>query len=581
LHSSDGEEPASYVRVAALINAARHGGKASPSAVLGRVLAEHPELRKSAGSLAGIVLKVVSEVNSMGQEAQLELLKKLRPELLAEREEVKKEKRLPPLPNVDRYGKVVTRFAPNPDSVLHLGSTRAIILSHDYARMYSGKFILRFEDTDPRLKRSALQLYDYILEDLDWLRCRPDEVFYQSDRLPIYYQYAEKLIMMGGAFVCTCRPATFRKVVMAKKPCPCRPLPVSVHVTRWRKMLSGEFDEGEAVLRVKTDLNHPNPAVRDWPAMRIIDTFKHRHPRVGSKYRVWPLYNWSAGIDDHMMGISHIIRGQEHAVNAVRQKYFYSAFGWSYPEAIHYGRLSIEGAELSKSKVERGIREGRYNGYDDPRLATLRSLRRRGIDPEAIRRLIIEIGPKPVDVEVSWDNLLAYNRQIIDRTSPRHLAVFDEVILRISGVPDHIVTTELPAHPSEPSMGKRRFEIRAREGRITVLAPREELRKGRRIRLIGLMNVQIMSVGRRATGRFISFSLDEARKMKADALQWVPTDKNVRISVIMPDATSKNGFSDEYLKNESVGTVVQFERQFFARLDSFGEDRAVLYYTSR
>jgi glutamyl-tRNA synthetase len=172
-------------------------------------------------------------------------------------------------------------------------------------------------------------------------------------------------------------------------------------------MLDGTYPEGSAVMRVKTDLDHPNPAVRDWPALRIIDTVKYPHPRVGSKYRVWPLYNIAAGLDDHLLGITHIIRGKDHLTNGVRQEYLYKHLGWEYPQAIHYGRLKITGAFLSKSKIVAGIRDGTFNGWDDPRLATFAALRKRGITPEAIKKMIIDVGPKPADVTLSWENLYA------------------------------------------------------------------------------------------------------------------------------------------------------------------------------
>ena len=239
-----------------------------------------------------------------------------------------------------------------------LGFRSSHILSHEYARIYSGKFILRFEDTDPKIKKPSLKFYDSISQDLKWLGCTIDEEYIQSDRLPIYYEYTEKLIGDGNAYVCECIPEDFRKMTIAKQACPCRDLPASENLERWHRMLNGGYMEGQAVVRVKTDLENPNPAVRDWPALRIIDTKKYPHPRVGSKYIVWPLYNLAAGIDDHLMGMTHIIRGKEHYTNMVRQKYMYQYLGWEYPEAIHYGRLKITGADLSKSKIVAGIKAG-------------------------------------------------------------------------------------------------------------------------------------------------------------------------------------------------------------------------------
>jgi len=180
------DEPAkNYVMIAALLNAIQHDGKAELKAVMTRVLAEHAELRKDARQVAEFAREAIEKVNSLSIEEQKSLLLSLKPSILEEEKKRKESKReiekkeLPPLPEADKYETIVTRFAPNPDSALHLGSTRAIILSHDYARIYKGKFILRFEDTDPRLKKSALHLYEYIKEDLDWLSCRPDEIYYR------------------------------------------------------------------------------------------------------------------------------------------------------------------------------------------------------------------------------------------------------------------------------------------------------------------------------------------------------------------------------------------------------------------
>jgi glutamyl-tRNA synthetase len=398
------------IRKFALLNAVKHDGKAQTGPVIGKVLAEKPELKAKAKEITVLINKVVAEINALTLEEQKSIVEEKWPETLT-REKAEEEKRLPPLPNADKYAVVVTRFSPNPDCVLHLGSARAIILSHEYARMYRGKFILRFEDTDPKLKRPVLEFYNRIREDLAWLECKPDEEHVQSDRIPIYYEYAEKLIRDGNAYVCTCQPQAFREKVLAQKPCPCRNLPPEEHLERWSRMLEGIYKEGEAVVRVKTDLTHPNPAVRDWPALRVIDIEKCPHPRVGDKYRVWPLYNFACGLDDHLMGITHIIRGKEHLTNMVRQEYMYRHLGWQYPEAIHYGRLKITGAYLSKSKIVQGIREGLYEDWDDPRLATFAALRRRGITPEAIKKFIIDVGPKTSDVVLSWENLVRIQPQ--------------------------------------------------------------------------------------------------------------------------------------------------------------------------
>ena len=160
----------------ALLNAVRHDGKAQAGPVIGKILGEKPEFRTKADELSALVNDIVQEVNNLSLSEQKHIIEEKWPEALI-KERVEEEKRLPPLPNVEKYAQVVTRFSPNPDCVLHLGSARAIILCHEYARIYKGKFILRFEDTDPKLKRPVLEFYDWIREDLAWLKCKPDEEY--------------------------------------------------------------------------------------------------------------------------------------------------------------------------------------------------------------------------------------------------------------------------------------------------------------------------------------------------------------------------------------------------------------------
>ncbi|RLI27608.1 MAG: glutamate--tRNA ligase, partial [Candidatus Hecatellales archaeon] len=160
----------------ALLNAYQHGGKAQPKAVLGKVLAENPQLKSQVREVASLLSRIVEEVNRLTPEEQLKILRDRWPELLEARRKPAEaeEKRLPPLPEAEE-GKVVTRFSPNPDCVLHLGSARAAVLSWFYARNYKGKFILRFEDTDPRGKKPKKEFYESIREDLEWLGCKWDE----------------------------------------------------------------------------------------------------------------------------------------------------------------------------------------------------------------------------------------------------------------------------------------------------------------------------------------------------------------------------------------------------------------------
>jgi len=571
------------IRKAVLLNAVSHDGKAQAGAIVGKILGERADLRTKVKELSSLINQVVNEVNSLSLAEQKAIVEKNWPE--TQKKEKAEEKRLPPLPNADKYPQIVTRFSPNPDCVLHLGSARAIILSHEYARMYNGKFILRFEDTDPKIKRPSLIFYDSIRQDLKWLGCKVDEEYIQSDRLPIYYEYTERLIRDGNAYVCECPSEEFRKKTLAKEPCPCRILPAAENFECWKRMLNGGYTEGQAVVRVKTDLEHPNPAVRDWPALRIIDTKKYPHPRVGSKYIVWPLYNLAAGLDDHLMGMTHIIRGKEHYTNMVRQKYMYEHLGWKYPEAIHYGRLKITGAFLSKSKIVQGIREGIYAGFDDPRLGTFAALRRRGITPEAIKKMIIDVGTKSNDVTLSWENLYAYNRKILDATSNRYFFVPEPVELKVLQVPKTF-HAKLPLHPENPERGFREYIVTPEgndKAAVFWVAKKdaEAMENGKVIRLMELFNVKIENkTGNSVTATFASESYEDVRKIKAQLIQWIPKGSEFPCHVIMPDASVTEGFAESACKKLKPDAIIQFERFGFVRINE-ADEKLVAYYAHK
>jgi len=551
----------------AVLNASQHGGKARTGPVLSKLLGEFPELKARVKELLPLVAGVVEEVNSWPLERQRSMIRGRWPELLKPKAAEAK-KMLPPLPNVERFKEIRTRFAPNPDGPLHLGSARPVILCDEYARMYRGSFILRYEDTSPEVKAPIPEMYGWIMEDLRWLGAEPDEVYVQSDRLPIYYGYAEKLLAMGAAYVCTCPPSEFRELYRAGKACPCRGLPPEINLDRWRKMLDGAYGKGEAVVRIKTDLHHPNPAVRDWPALRISTV---SHPRAGDRYRVWPLYNFSCAIDDHEMAVSHIIRGKEHDVNTVRQRYLYGHLGWECPEVLNVGRLGLEAGVLSKSKIRAGVEDGTYSGWDDPRLGTLRALRRRGIQPEAVRELMIQVGAKPINATLSWGNIAAANRRIVEPRANRYFFVADPVPMRVSGIDGERVA-RLPLHPDHPDRGTRDYTVRPEDGRASFAVSRrdaDQMAPGMVVRLMGLINVEVLKAEAGGVeARLHSSGHRDARALNASFIHWLPEGVGMGARVVMPDASVVAGLAEPRCSELGADDVIQFERFGFVRVDS-------------
>jgi glutamyl-tRNA synthetase len=330
-------------------------------------------------------------------------------------------------------------------------------------------------------------------------------------------------------------------------------------------MLSGEYGEGEAVVRVKTDLDHPNPAIREWPAFRIVDPKKYPHPRVGRKYRVWPLFAFANGVDDHLNGVTHVIRGKEHLANQKRQEYLYAYLGWKYPEAIHYGRLKIVGATLSKSKIVRGVQDGTYTGWDDPRLATFKAL---------------EIGPKPVDITLSWENLYAYNKKIVDSSADRFFFVQEPLKLSVKGVKKSY-TARVPFHPDHPERGHRTLTVKPWNDEAEILVSCRDKAlfvNGSVIRLMELFNLKVQNASETGfSAAFFSEAYDDARRLRAPLVHWLPADEGVSCEVMMPDGSSVKGLAEDTFRNVSVGQIVQFERFGFVRVDQKNEKIVVVY----
>ena len=551
------EELEKIVWAYALKNALDYNGKAITKSVVSKVFKEKPELRSKAKDVINIVNEIVSKVNNMTYEEQVKLFEQYK-ELITPPERKEKEL-LPPLPNAVE-GKVVTRFAPNPDFVIHLGNARPAILSHEYARRYKGRFILRFEDTDPRTKTPIKEVYDLIKEDLEWLDIRWDEEYIQSLRMDIFYEVAKELIKRNGAYVDTCELEESKKLIKEGIGCPTRKNPVSWQLEQFEKMIEGQYGEGEAVLRVKTNLKHPDISVRDWVAFRIIDTDKYPHPLVGDKYVAWPTYNFAVSVDDHLMGVTHILRGKEHMQNATKQMFLFKHMGWEYPTAIHFGRVHFEGFIMSKSKIRELISKepNRFWGYEDPRFGTLRGLRRRGISPQAIRWLILEVGIKGTDTRITYTNLAAINRKILDEEAHRVMFVYEPQEYTIEA--DIPLKAKVPVHPS------------LEKTRIYIVQPRDKIcinksdSNSKVVRLIGLGNFVVEGDKLKYTGSDIS----TAKEYKIPIIQWVPCDQKVNVSVYRPsglDLLVQKGYSEPGILDYKVDDKLQFVRYGFVRVD--------------
>ncbi len=548
----------------ALQNAVKYKAAPNAGAVMGKLMGEHPELRTRAKEVSPLVKEVLAEVEKTSPEEWKQRLKAVAPELLEELSERKEpDKGLPPLE--DTQNGVIMRFAPNPNGPPTLGSARGIIVNSEYVKKYGGKFIIRFDDTDPVKKRPMPEAYGWYLEDCDWLGARPDEIITASERIDLYYPVAEELILKGGAYVCGCPQAVFKDHKDKGVACSHRGQSVAQNLDLWRQMLDGRLAEGEAVLRVKTDMSHKDPAIRDWPAFRIVTT---PHPLVGDRYRVWPLLDFESAVEDHLLGTTHILRGKDLADSGSRQRYLYSHLGWKYPKVIHWGRIKIhQFGSFSTSKLRKAIEAGEYTGWDDPRVPTVRAMRCRGIRPEALRKFMIDLGVGETDISISMDSIYAENRKLIDPEANRYFFVWNPVKLEIEG--DVPALARAPLHPT---IDRAFREIPAGNNIFICRSDLENLKPGDNIRLKDLCNVEILSL-EPALARFAGQAVGKRVKI----IHWAPAN-GLAVKVMKPDGIDE-GVGEAGIAGE-LNRVVQFERYGFVRINKLGEP-IVAYFAHR
>ncbi|EMA21845.1 glutamate--tRNA ligase [Haloarcula marismortui] len=561
----------------ALLNAVKHDSEAQVGAIMGPLMGENPEFREYGDEIPGVIAPVVERVNGMDAEERRERLAELAPEKLEEleAEDEGEDHPLPDLPNAEEYDTVRMRVAPNPNGPWHIGHARMAAVVGTYKQRYDGEFICRFDDTDPETKRPDLDAYDAILDAIDYLGFEPDDVVNASDRVETYYEYARKLIDKGGAYTCSCPQGEFSDLKNNGEACPHRDKDAETTRSEFEAMVDGEYDSGEMVLRVRTDITHKNPALRDFVAFRMVDT---PHPReAAEQYRCWPMLDFQSGLDDHLLGVTHIIRGIDLQDSAKRQQFVYDYFDWEYPEVIHWGHVQVDAYDvpLSTSSIAELIEDGELAGWDDPRAPTVASLERRGIRGEAVVDAMIQLGTSTSNVDLAMSSIYSNNRDLIDDDSDRAFFVRDSddhgglVERQIVGGPD---AGEPPLHPDYEERGRR--EIPVTSG---VVVEGDDLPDhGDRIWLKGYGCVRHTRDAFEYTGD----DIDAVREEGVDVIHWAPADGPALRLRTMDDDVS--GVAEPGLRNYDTDDVVQFERIGFARLDKVADDsdtESVAYFT--
>ncbi|MHA2175836.1 MAG: glutamate--tRNA ligase [Candidatus Hodarchaeales archaeon] len=545
-----------------LMNAIKYKGKANAKSTLGAIIQSNPQKFKSQiADLQILISSAVNNINKMSLEDQKALLFKIDPESIHPVQKKKKEVNLV-LPNLENFDKVTLRLAPYPSGPLHIGNSRMVVLNDYLAKKYDGLLYLVFDDTiGSKTKIIDPESYKSIPEGLEFLDVSIHKTYYKSDRLELFYDYAVQILKRNEAYVCDCDAITWRtKNKVEMKPCKCRSLKVEENLSRWEKMLDGTYPVQGAVVRLKTGMNTPDPAIRDPVMLRISE---REHPRVGTKYRVWPLLEYSWGIDDHELNISHIIRGKDLRKEGVLEEKIWDIFEWKKP--------TLHNLELSKSSSAAKIRSGEYTGWTDPRTWTLQSLKRRGITAEAIKNALLIIGMNPVDVTFSPEQIYSENRKLIDKGANRYFFTVNPINVLVTNIPSDCKSAHPLIHPEFPNRGTRTIKLQKQNNSTELLISSEDkqfLKNGEIIRLKDLMNVKLESVtNSKVRTVYHSSDITSARKLNATMIQWVPDHSAISTEILSPDGSYFLGKAESNLMNENIGNIIQFERFSFCRIE--------------
>jgi len=561
------------IRKYALENAVKHNGKAQMGSVIGSIIQEKPEVKKNIEKIKEEVRKIVEEVNSTKKEKQLEELKHLAPELL---EKKKEERDIFESLKLPKKQGLVTAFPPGPEKYPHLGHAKACILNYMLAKKHNGKFILRFEDTNPNLVKK--EFYEIFEENLSWLGVEWDKLQYASDNMELFYKMGEKLIKRGHAYVCFCEQNKIRQSRRTGKECRCREKSANENLKAWKEMKN--YEEGSCVVRMKIDLKHKNTTMRDPAIFRIIES---EHARLGSKYKIWPNYDFQNAVMDGYYGVDFRIRSKEFEMRGELQNYIQKILRLKQTKTYEIARFEIKGVPSSGRIIREMIENNKLMGWDDPQLTTLVALKRRGFKPKAIIDFLISTGISKAESILEWDDLIMHNKRLLDKEAKRYF--FIEKPRKIIIENSVKTNSKIPLHPENKRLGFREFKT----GNDFYIEEKdlEKIKKMGENSMIRLMDcVNFMKNNNKFIFHSTKYENYKNYKGNKTIIHWLPADpenkKNlIDVEILMPDHEVKKGLSSFYLKKVKTDDVVQFERFGFCKLDSEEKEVMKFWFTHK
>ncbi|MHC4267662.1 MAG: glutamine--tRNA ligase/YqeY domain fusion protein [Planctomycetota bacterium] len=450
-------------------------------------------------------------------------------------------------------GKVITRFPPEPNGFLHIGHAKSFCLNFSIAsENKGGQCHLRFDDTNPVAEEASY--VDSIKKDIRWLDWNWGEnLYYASDYFEQMYDFAVQLLKKGLAYVCdmdTDKMREFRGTLTAPgKDSPYRNRSVEENLDLFKRMKEGEFENGSRVLRAKIDMASPNLNLRDPVMYRILH---EDHHRTGSKWRIYPTYDWAHGLEDSIEGITHSICTLEFENHRPLYDWYLEKLEVHHPQQIEFARLELTYTVMSKRKLLQLVNEKHVKGWDDPRMPTISGMRRRGYSPEAIREFCRRIGVNKYNSRIDIALLEHCLRENLNKTSNRVMAVLRPLKVVIDNYPEGDEEwMDAINNPEDPDAGIRKVPfskvLYIEQDDFMEEPPKKFFRlgPGREVRLRYAFFVTCTDVVKDDNGEIVELhcSYDPAtrggnapdgRKVKA-TLHWVSANHSLKADVILYD----------------------------------------------
>jgi glutaminyl-tRNA synthetase len=515
--------------------------------------------------------------------------------------------------------RVHTRFPPEPNGYLHIGHAKSICLNFGLAKKYGGKCNLRFDDTNP--VKEDTEYVDSIREDVKWLGFEWDGEYYASDYFDQLYQWAEKLIEAGKAYVCDLNGEEMGQYrgtpTVPGKESPYRNRSVAENLDLFRRMKAGEFPDGSRTLRAKIDMASPNMLLRDPVMYRILHAHHHR---TGDKWSIYPMYDYAHGQCDSIETITHSICTLEFDVHRPLYEWFVKSLEIYAPQQIEFARLNITYTVMSKRKLLELVKNNYVSGWDDPRMPTICGLRRRGYTPESLRNFAEKVGVARRDNTIDVSLLEFCLREDLNKRAKRVMGVLNPVKLVIDNYPEgQVEYHEAINNPENPEDGTRLVpfskELYIEQEDFMENPPKKffRLSPGTEVRLRYAYFVRCESVEKDSNGNvtIIHCSYDPAsrggnspdgRKVKS-TIHWVSAQHAVETEVRMYDRlfmsespedveegrdykeninpnslNTITGYLEPIVKESKVGEIFQFERMGYFNIDRDSETAGKLVF---